>query len=500
MAAAKGTRAANTTEIFDYLIVGAGTAGCALANRLSADSAARVGLIEAGPSDERCYESTPQRHLNNRCIPLRRGSSALNGMAFFRGHPRDFDEWAQAGAPGWSYKDVLPYFRRTENNAAEDGTGCESRRQATPPGTRQSNPLVLRFLEAACSLGFARCADFNGPDPEGFGYHQAMRARAARLVQRQNLALFTRSLVTGLVIEDRKARGVMIERDGTHVRLSATRDVILCAGTYGSPQLLLLSGVGAGEALQTLGIPVKHDLPGVGESLHHHPSTVLQMETTDSLSRGIWKAFEYVLFRRGPFASSVLEGTGFVRSRPREDRPDLQIVFMPMLRGRGFGITPIVVRPQSRGRVTLASPDPHVAPLVDPNYLDDSDDLRLMVEGATLARKILSAPAFKSLRGVEILPGPRTRDTESWTEYIRATTVGVHHASSTCRIGKDSFAVVDASLRVRGIDNLRVADASVFPRVVAGNTNAAVAMVAEKAADLIRSQARSATALRHPRP
>ena len=487
MAAAKGSRAANTTESFDYLIVGAGTAGCVLANRLSADATARVGLIEAGPSDERRYESIPQRHLNNRRIPLRRGSSSGNAMAFFRGHPRDFDEWAQAGAPGWSYEDVLPYFRRTENNG-------------TRPEPRQSNALVLRFLEAACSLGFARCEDFNGPDPEGFGCHQATRARADRPVHRQNLALFSQSLVTGLVIEDRKARGVMIERHGAHVRLSATRDVILCAGTYGSPQLLLLSGVGAGEALQSLGIPVKHDLPGVGESLHHHPSTVLQMKTTDSLPRGMRNVLEYVLFRRGPFASRVLEGTGFVRSRPREDRPDLQIVFMPMLRGHGFGIIPVVVRPQSRGRVTLASPDPHVAPLVDPNYLDDSDDLRLMVEGATLARKILSAPAFKSLRGVEVLPGPQTRDTASWTEYIRATTVGVHHASSTCRIGRDSFAVVDASLRVRGIDNLRIADASVFPRVVAGNTNAAVAMVAEKAADLISSQARSAAALHHPRP
>jgi choline dehydrogenase-like flavoprotein len=485
MAAAKGSRAANNTEHFDYLIVGAGTAGCVLANRLSADAATRVGLIEAGPAQRRVYESIPQRNLNNRCIPLRRGS--INETAFFPGHPRDFDEWAQAGASGWGYEDVLPYFRKAGTIGAR-------------PEPRHSNPLVQRFLEAAGSLGFARCADFNGPDPEGFGCHQATRARTDRIVHRQNLAIFRRSRVTGLVIEDRKARGVMLERDGTRVQLSATRDVILCAGTYGSPQLLLLSGVGSGSALQALGIPVKHDLPGVGESLHHHPSTVLQMRAADSLPRGIWNVFEYVLFRRGLFASQVLEGTGFVKSRPREDRPDLQVVFMPMLRGHGFGIISIVVRPQSRGRVTLASPDPHRAPLVDPNYLDDSDDMRLMVEGATLARRILSASAFRSLRGVEVLPGPQTRDTASWTEYIRASTVGVHHASSTCRIGKDSFAVVDASLRVRGIDNLRVADASVFPRVVAGNTNAAVVMVAEKATDLVRSQARSAAALHHPRP
>ena len=543
MAAAKGSRAANGSEEFDYLIVGAGTAGCVLANRLSADTSARVGLIEAGPSDKRFlvripaavaaaigdpaigwgYRSVPQRNLNNRCIPLPRGRvlggcSSINGMAYFRGHPRDFDEWVEAGATGWGYEDVLPYFRKAENNERWP----ESRYHGSGGPMNvldiaRPNPLVRRFLEATSSLGFARCEDFNGPDPEGFGCRQATIRRGRResmvtayvdpIVHRQNLAIFTQALVTNLLIEDRRARGVVIERDGRRVPLLATRDVILCAGTYGSPHLLLLSGVGAGAALQALGMSVKHDLPGVGESLQDHPSTVLQMKTNDSTSyglslkalpRAIWNVLEYTLLRRGPLASNVLEATGFVKSRPRVDRPDLQIVFMPMLRdptgspiprGHGFGIIPIVVRPQSRGRVALACPDPHVAPLVDPNYLDDSDDMRLLLEGARLARKILAAPAFQSLRGVEVLPGPQTRDPRSWMEYIRASTVGVHHASSTCRIGKDSFAVVDSNLRVRGIDNLRIADASVFPRVVAGNTNAAVVMVAEKAADLIKTAA-----------
>jgi len=544
MAAAKGTREPNSSEQFDYLIVGAGTAGCVLANRLSADLTTRVGLIEAGPSDKRFlvripaavaaaigdpdilwgYSSVPQRQLNNRSVPLPRGRilggcSSINGMAYFRGHPRDFDEWAQAGATGWSYEDVLPYFRKAEHNE----TWPESRYHGRggPMNVldiERPNPLVKRFLEATSSLGFGRCPDFNGPDPEGFGCRQATIRRGRResmvtayvdpIAHRQNLTIFTEAMVTSLVIEDRRARGVVIERDdGSRTQLTATRDVILCAGTYGSPQLLLLSGIGAGAALQALGIPVKHDLPGVGESLQDHPSTVLQMKTTDSTSyglswkalpRGVWNVLEYMVLRRGPLASNVLEATGFVKSRPREDRPDLQILFMPMLRdpsgspiprGHGFGIIPIVVRPQSRGRVTLASPDPHVAPLVDPNYLDDSDDMRIMVEGASLARRILSAPAFQSLRGVEVLPGPETRDAASWTEYIRSSTVGVHHASSTCRMGKDSFAVVDSDLRVHGIHNLRVADASVFPRVVSGNTNAAVVMVAEKAADLIRTAA-----------
>jgi choline dehydrogenase-like flavoprotein len=543
MAAAKGLEAANSSEQFDYLIVGAGTAGCVLANRLSADLTTRVGLIEAGPSDRRFlvripaavaaaigdpdigwgYTSVPQRQLNNRSIPLPRGRvlggcSSINGMAYFRGHPRDFDEWAQAGATGWSYEDVLPYFRKAENNE----TWPESRYHGNGGPMNvldiaRPNPLVKRFLEATSSLGFAHCADFNGPDPEGFGCRQATIRHGRResmvtayvdpVAHRQNLTIFTEAMVTSLVIEARKARGVVIERNGARVQLSATRDVILCAGTYGSPQLLLLSGIGAGATLQALGIPVKHDLPGVGESLQDHPSTVLQMKTADptsyglswkALPRGIWNVLEYLVLRRGPLASNVLEATGFVKSRPREDRPDLQIVFMPMLRnpsgspipcGHGFGIIPIVVRPQSRGHVRLASPDPHVAPLVDPNYLDDSDDMRIMVEGASLARRILSAPAFQTLRGVEVLPGPDTRDAASWTEYIRSSTVGVHHASSTCRMGKDSFAVVDSDLRVHGIHNLRIADASVFPRVVSGNTNAAVVMVAEKAADLIRAAA-----------
>lgn len=547
MAAAKGSRAANgaqaTNAAYDYLIIGAGTAGCVLANRLSADNTVRVGLIEAGPSDKRLlariptavavetgdpaidwgYKSVPQRHLNNRRIPLPRGRvlggcSSIKGMAYFRGHPRDFDEWAEAGAAGWGYEDVLPYFRKAEHNerwpeSHYHGSGGPMSVSDIP----RPNPLVHRFLQASSSLGFARCADFNGPDPEGFGYRQATIRRGRResmvtayvdpVAHRQNLEILTESLVTGIVIDGRKARGVVIERGGSRMQLSAAREVILCAGTYGSPQLLLLSGVGAGAALHAVGIEVKHDLPGVGESLQDHPSTVVQVKTKDStscgvslkaLSRSAWHLLQYALFRCGPLAGNVLEATGFVRSRPREKRPDLQIVFMPMLsnptssptaRGSGFGIIPIVVRPQSRGRVTLASADPHDAPLVDPNYLDDPDDMKLMLEGVTLARRILSAPAFSSMHAVEILPGPGARDEATCTDYIRTSAVGVHHPTSTCRMGLDSFAVVDPTLRVRGIENLRVADASVFPRVVAGNTNAAVVMVAEKAADMIAAAA-----------
>ena len=263
MAAAKGTRAASSSEKFDYLIVGAGTAGCVLANRLSGDLTTRVGLIEAGIGWS--YTSVPQRQLNNRSIPLPPGRvlddcSSISGMAYFRGHPRDFDEWAQAGATGWSYEEVLPYFRRAENNQ----TWPESRYHGSGVPMNaldiaNPNALVRRFLEATSSLGFAHCKDFNGPDPEGFGCRQAMIRDGRReamvtayvdpAAHRENLAIFTEAMVTSLVIENRRARGVVIERDGTRIQLSAARDVILCAGTYGSPQLLLLSGIGAGAAL-----------------------------------------------------------------------------------------------------------------------------------------------------------------------------------------------------------------------------------------------------------
>jgi choline dehydrogenase-like flavoprotein len=377
---------------------------------------------------------------------------AAKGTLFFDGHPRDFDEWSEAGASGWSYAEVLPYFRQAA--------------PLEPPP--QPDSLLQRFLEATTSLGF------------DFQLHCDSSSHTDALERRANLAILTNSLATSLLLENRKARGVCIERAGLREQLLATRGVILCAGTYGSPHLLLLSGIGPAATLQTLGVTVRHDLPGVGESLQNHPSTVLEVTT----SHRPWWRMPSALWGRSPLAA-----IGFVKSRAREERPDLQIVFTPTPRNGGFAITLIGVRPQSRGRLTLASSDPHIAPLVDPNFLDDSDDMRQMVEGATLARRILAAPAFKSLRGVETLPGPQTRDARSWMEYIRSSIVGAHHPSSTCRMGRDSFAVVDSSLRVRGIENLRIADASVFPRVVAGDTNAAVIMVAEKAAALVRTAA-----------
>jgi choline dehydrogenase len=524
---------------FDYVIVGAGTAGCVLANRLSADSSMRVALVEAGPSDARTkirvpaavaaaiadpqlgwgYKSVPQRNLNGRQIVLPRGRvlggcSSINGMAYFRGHPRDFDDWAADGATGWSYEEVLPYFRKSENN--ETWKASRYHGSAGPMNVidiPRPNPLVRRFLEATTSLGYKRCNDFNAADPEGFGTRQATirRGRRESMVTaflnpvrgRRNLEVVTDALVTGIRIEDGRARGVRLERAGSTEELLAEREIIVAAGTYASPQLLMLSGVGEGAALQAQGITVKHDLPGVGAGLQDHPASVIQMKTLDATSYGVslralprdlWNVLEYCLWRGGPLASNVLEATGFVRSSPESDRPDVQYAFMPLLRnpsgspipvGHGFGLIPIAVRPKSRGRVSLASPDPRAAPLIDPNYLDHPDDLRSLVDGMQIARRILAAPAFSGLRGTELVPGPSVRDEQSLIQFVRSSVVSVHHPCSTCRMGSDPLAVVDPQLRVRGLGGLRVVDASVFPRVVAGNTNAAVVMVAEKAADLI---------------
>jgi choline dehydrogenase-like flavoprotein len=532
----------------DYVIVGAGTAGCVLANRLTADPSVTVALIEAGPSDARTkvripsfvaaaiadpeigwgYKSVPQRNLNNRQVPLPRGKvlggcSSINGMAFFRGHPRDFDDWVSDGAAGWGYEDVLPYFRKSENNetwaaSRYHGSGGPMNVMDIP----RPNPLIRRFLEATSSLGYKRCSDFNAADPEGFGTRQAtirggrresmVTAYIEPIRSRPNLAIITEALVSTLIIEGERARGVVIERGGSTERLLARREVILSAGTYASPQVLMLSGIGDGAKLQHLGIEVRHHLPGVGAGLHDHPASVVQLKTADATSygvsvkalpRGAWNVLEYLLWRKGPFASNVLEATGFVRTRPEAERPDLQIVFMPLLRnpsgspipvGHGYGIIPIAVRPKSRGTVTLASPDPRAAPVIDPNYLDHPDDLRTLVDGFQIARRILAAPAFESLHGAELVPGPGVKDEAAITQHVRNTAVSVHHPCSTCRMGVDPLAVVDPQLRVKGIDGLRVVDASVFPRVVAGNTNAAVVMVAEKGADIILGRDGASTA------
>ncbi len=531
-------------EIFDYVIVGAGTAGCVLAARLSEDPDTRVCLVEAGPPDRHPFiqvpalvaaaiarpatnwrfATTPQPQLANRRVPVPRGrvlggSGSINGMVYFRGQPRDYDDWAAAGNPGWSWHEVLPYFLRSENNPDYPGSPYHGRGgPINVEHIRHPNPLNSAFLDAfACIGGFQPCEDFAGPHPEGYGPRQGTIRNGRRdstavaylrpARPRRNLTILTGALAARVIVEAARARGVELLHDGARRHIQASREVILCAGTIQSPQLLMLSGIGAAEQLRRHGIAVLHHLPGVGANYHDHLAAAVLMETrnTDSyglslrtLHRSVINILQYALARSGPLASNVFESTAFIRSAPGLDRPDLQIVFQPARRnrgtfpvplGHGFALSTVGLYPRSRGRVRLADADPRSAPVIEANLLGDEADVAPLLRGLKLSRRLLTTSAFARYRATEVAPGPAAQSDVELTDYLRRTASTVHHPVSTCRMGPDPGAVVDAQLRVHGVRALRVVDASVFPSIVGGNTNAPVVMIAEKAADLIRGRA-----------
>ncbi|MGX7896004.1 GMC family oxidoreductase [Tsuneonella sp. HG222] len=534
---------AETNHEFDYVIVGGGSAGCVLANRLSEDPRVRVCLLEAGPPDVNLFirvpagvaftilnphlgwglKTVPQRHCSDREILLPRGrvlggSSSINGMVYIRGHPGDFDDWVEAGAEGWSYAEVLPYFIRAENNEALAGSPYHGHGGPMNVISIPSvNPLVDSFLDAAARLQLKTCSDFNGPDPEGFGTRQGTIRRGLResgttaylapVRSRSNLSVITGALVHKVLFEGKRAIGVQYDVSGELQSLRAAREVILAGGAYGSPTVLLRSGIGPAGELKDLGIEPILDLPGVGKNLKDHPAASIQMRTDDITSYGLsvrkaipnaLAALKYLLFRTGPIASNLFEAHGFWKSDPDQPRPDLQIIMMPahrnaepkaLPRGHGYGIIVGLVKPDSIGQVTLASTDVREMPQIDLNFLAETSDVTRLRTGLRLARKILRSSAFDRYNAHEILPGEAVGSDDQWDDYIRRTVTTIHHPTSSCRMGIDRQAVVDPQLRVRGIDGLRVVDASVFPTLLAGNTNAAVVMVAEKAADLIRGRA-----------
>ena len=527
-------------DAFDYVIVGGGTAGCALAGRLSEDPANRICLIEAGGRDnhpfikvpagvaaaigtERLnwrFATVPQPGLDDRRIPVPRGrvlggSGSINGMVYFRGHPRDYDDWAAAGATGWSYAEVLPYFTRTEHN--EDLPPSVYHGKGGPMNVRvaaRPNALNGAFIAACESLQFRRNPDFNGPDSEGVGLRQGSirdgtrettaRAFLRPAIRRGNVHVITDARAERILLDGRRATGIAYRQGGELKQVTATREVILTAGAVQTPQLMLLSGIGPGDELAAMGIAVAHDLPGVGRNYHDHLASPVFMETNHPVSygisarafpRGMWNVLEYLLARRGPFSSNVFESVAFLKTTPGLDRPDVQFVFQPARRprpnfplpiGHGFAISPVGLYPKSRGTLTLDSPDPQAQPRIDPRLLSVASDIDPLVRAINLARRVLAAPAFAPYRGVEVAPGPATQSDAEIEAYIRATAYTVHHPVGTCRMGSDAQAVVDPELRVNGIEALRIADASVFPSIVGGNTNAGVVMVAEKASDLIR--------------
>jgi choline dehydrogenase len=527
-------------DVFDYVVVGAGTAGCVLASRLSEDPNVRVALTEAGPMDRHLFihipatvgaaigrphlnwrfTTVPQQHLAGRSIPIPRGhvvggSGSINGMVYFRGHPGDFDDWSAAGNPGWSYREVLPYFLRSESNPSYPNSVFHG--QGGPMNVmhiRRPNPMTPAFLEAMRSLGYKRNDDFNGISPEGYGPRQGTILNGRRVstataylrpaMNRPNLTVLTNTRVAEVRIENRRAVGVTVLGSEGRRQLTARREVIVAAGAVLSPQLLRLSGIGDQAELRNAGIEVKHHLPGVGANYHDHLAIAVLMEMKNTQSYGIsWRAaprgvvnlFQYALFRSGPLASNVFEATGFVRTLPELERPDIQVVFQaarrnphsfPFPLGHGFAISIVGLYPRSRGRVRLASNDPTAAPLVDPQLLSHPDDVAAMLRGLKIGRQVTRAASFAPYRAVEVQPGAAVADDAGLIEYIRRAASTVHHPCGSCRMGPDENSVVDGSLRVRGIEALRIADASIFPSVVGGNTNAAVVMIAEKAADMIR--------------
>lgn len=527
------------TDDFDFVIVGGGTAGCVLAARLSENSQHRVCLIEAGGSGRSRYveipaavlkaqrtaalnwgfTAAPQAHMNGRRIPLPRGrglggSALINGMVYFRGHPRDFDDWVALGARGWSYREVLPYFIRSEHNENfrhsdyHGSDGPMNVRTVTHP-----NPLNASFFESLASLGVRPRADLTGADTEGMALRQVSiregkrETSASALLRpalgRPNLRVLTHLRVTRIVLDGRRAVAVEARSRDAELTVRARREIVLAAGALQSPQLLMLSGIGDGEHLRSLGIEVRHALRGVGRNLHDHVAGPVHMVTADpssyglswrALPRNAWALAQYAFARRGPIANNIFESAAFVKTSPDLDRPDLQLVFQPAKRpspsfpfpiGHGFGLSAVPLYPKSRGRLTLESPDPFAPPRADPNLLSDTADLELLIRGVRFGRRLFAAAPFSRYRATEVAPGTARADDASLAEYIRAEAYTVHHPVGTCRMGLDADAIVDPELRVIGLEGLRVADASVFPSIIGGNTNAAVVMVAEKAVDMI---------------